>query len=328
MTSMRPSRLARAPVATTLAGGLCTSASPVFVGLAAVSASTAGFFRFSLSLPILVPLAFADRRGGTIRAHLNVATVAAGALLAGDVLLWNEAIADSGAGVATVIVNAQVIIVPLLAWTFLGERPGKFYALAMPFMLLGVGLASGVIGESSTGHDPTQGALLALGAAACYGVFVFLLRQTGDSEGDATVAPVLIVTAAAGLLTLTVAPLWHGLDFTPSITALAWLFALAATGQVIAYLLIAPALPRLSSSVGAALLVIQPVGSIVLATIVLGERPSALQLSGCVLVLAALYVAMLGSPAHQQRSSAHVEGATGSRQHQPGPTAGTSEGGS
>jgi drug/metabolite transporter (DMT)-like permease len=55
-------------------------------------------------------------------------------------------------------------------------------------------------------------------------------------------------------------------------------------------LLVAFGSPRLPPEVGAAVLLLTPVGSLVLGAVVLGERPSALQLVGCAVVLLTAYV--------------------------------------
>ena len=56
-------------------------------------------------------------------------------------------------------------------------------------------------------------------------------------------------------------------------------------------LLVALATPHLRPEVGAALLLLTPVGTLALAALVLDEHPSALQLVGCALVLASAYAA-------------------------------------
>jgi drug/metabolite transporter (DMT)-like permease len=58
---------------------------------------------------------------------------------------------------------------------------------------------------------------------------------------------------------------------------------------------------RLPAEVGAALLLLTPVGALVLGALVLGERPGVVQLVGCALILVAAYVASVrdrGTPAH------------------------------
>ena len=59
-----------------------------------------------------------------------------------------------------------------------------------------------------------------------------------------------------------------------------WLALLALTSQVIGWLLISVSLPRLPAALTSVLLLVQPIGAIVLAVLILGEDPSALQLGG------------------------------------------------
>src|SRR4051812_27543260 len=149
---------ARMPVPMMLAGAVCVALSSVFVPLAHVSTGTVTLFRSLLSMPLLVPMALSEARSTPARPpRARWMAPAAGVLLAGDILLWNQAIADSGAGIATVIVNAQVVLVPLLGWIFLRERPTAAFAVVVPIMLAGVALAGGVVGGGS-GRDPAQGA--------------------------------------------------------------------------------------------------------------------------------------------------------------------------
>jgi drug/metabolite transporter (DMT)-like permease len=289
------------PVPSLLAGAVCVALSSVFVPLTHESTATVTFFRSLLSLPLLIPLAISEARRAPARpARSRVMAPVAGLLLAGDILLWNEGIADSGAGIATVIVNAQVILVPLLGWIFLRERPGLRFAASIPVMLAGVAVAGGLVGGGASGRNPVQGAIFASVAALCYAGFLFLLRQASDA--DHVVVPVTESAATAGLVALAVGPFWHGLDLLPGWPAFGWLLAIALAGQVASYLLIAGALPRLQAGVGAALLLFQPIGSVLLGALILGERPSLLQYAGCAVVLVALYLAVIGS--HRDRAGA------------------------
>jgi drug/metabolite transporter (DMT)-like permease len=282
------------PVPALLAGAICVALSSVFVPLTHVSTGTVTFFRSLLSLPILIPLAISEaRRSPKQSTRSHVMALAAGVLLAGDILLWNEGIADSGAGIATVIVNAQVILVPLLGWIFLKERPGLRFAASVPVMLAGVALAGGLVGGGASGKNPAQGAIFASAAALCYAGFLFLLRQASDA--DHIVLPVTESAATSGLVALIVGPFWHGLNLLPGWPAFGWLVAIALAGQVASYLLIAGALPNLQAGVGAALLLLQPIGSVLLGALILSERPTPLQFAGCAIVLVALYLAIIGA---------------------------------
>jgi drug/metabolite transporter (DMT)-like permease len=67
---------------------------------------------------------------------------------------------------------------------------------------------------------------------------------------------------------------------------------------VLGWLLIASSLPRLPAALTSVTLTIQPVGSVLLGVVLLGEEPSALQLVGVVCILAGLVsVALRRAPA-------------------------------
>ena len=77
-------------------------------------------------------------------------------------------------------------------------------------------------------------------------------------------------------------------DLAPAWPSAGWLVLLALTSQVLGWLLISISLPRLPAALTSMILTIQPVGSVVLGIVLLGESPSALQLCGAACILAGL----------------------------------------
>jgi drug/metabolite transporter (DMT)-like permease len=284
------------------AGALCTAWMPIFIALASVSTGTVAMFRFLLALPVLGPLARVEDRHAPPRSRsARLWAFGAGILLGADVLCWNQAIIESGAGIATVIANAQVVFLPLLAFAFTAERPTRRYLATLPLLVIGVALAGGLMDPDAFGRDPVAGALLALAAAALYAGYLFLLREF--SGGANLIGPVADATVGALLASVLGGLAWHGIDVTPGWEAFGWLLAVALTGQVAGWLLIGAALPRLSASAGASLLLLQPTAAVALGAIVLDERPSALQLLGCVVVLVGVYL-VAGSRSERERRPA------------------------
>ena len=84
---------------------------------------------------------------------------------------------------------------------------------------------------------------------------------------------------------------------------------LAITSQVLGWLLITTSLPRLPAAMTSVLLTVQPVGSVALAALILGESPSPLQLLGVALIVAALLTA-----GRARGSSALADGAALARE--------------
>jgi len=293
------------PVAAASAGAACISSSAVLMKLAGASPSLTALGRCAFALPVLGALALAERRRGAppLPSRSRWLARLAGVFLAADLILWSHAIDAIGAGLGTVVTNLQVVIISLLAWVFLGERPRRSLVLAAPVMLAGLVLVGGLAGAGGTrayGTDPSLGVAYGMGVAVLYAIYILTLRQAtsadpGTGPRPAVAAPLLEATAGAVAASAVLGFVLHDFRLGPAWPALGWLALLALTSQVIGWMLITVSMPRLPASMIGALLLIQPAGSVALAYIFLGERPSALQLAGVVLVLAGVFVAVSGN---------------------------------
>jgi drug/metabolite transporter (DMT)-like permease len=83
------------------------------------------------------------------------------------------------------------------------------------------------------------------------------------------------------------------LDLTPPLQSLFWLAVLGLTSQSLGYLFISISLPRLPAVVTSLILLVQPVVSVGLSMVLLGERPSPAQLAGVGLVVGGIAVATI-----------------------------------
>jgi len=256
-----------------------------------VSPSTAAVFRCGYALPVLGLLALGERRrfGRPPPRHWRYAVIA-GTFFAADLILWHHAIGDVGAGLATTLANLQVVLVALAAWVFLSERPSRNVALAVPLVFGGAVLISGVIGDDAYGEDPALGALFGVLTAVAYTGFLLVLRHAGrDLRRPA--GPLFEATLVATVVAIAAGALLGEVDLVPSWPAHGWLLTLALTSQVLGWLLIAVALPRLPASLTSIVLTVQPVGSVVLGIILLGEDPAPVQLVGVVVIVAGIVIA-------------------------------------
>lgn len=141
------------PILLAAMGAACISASAVLIKLADTGTARVAFYRCLLAVPVLAALAVMERRRHEPRqlaAHRNA--ILAGLFLAIDLVLWNHAIAEVGAGIATVLGNLQVLFVAVAAWALFRERPGRRFLLALPVVLAGVVLVSGLAGRASGGR--------------------------------------------------------------------------------------------------------------------------------------------------------------------------------
>ncbi|HZU39701.1 MAG TPA: DMT family transporter, partial [Solirubrobacteraceae bacterium] len=215
------------------------------------------------------------------------AAIAAGVFFAADLILWHHSIEDVGAGLATVLANIQVVLVPLVAWALLAERPSRRVLVAVGVALGGVLLISGVLERGAYGHDPGRGAVFGLAAGVAYVGFLLLLRRGGvDLRRPA--GPLFDATAVATVVSVVAGLAVGDAHLVPSWPGAGWLVTLALTSQVAGWLLITVSLPRLPAALTSLLLCVQPIGSVLLGALIFGEAPSTLQALGVAVVLGAL----------------------------------------
>jgi len=268
-----------------LAGVLSISFSAIFVRLASVSPVTATFFRAAYAVPVLA-VVWALRRSGDRRSGRERAlAVASGLILAIDLTLWHESIALIGAGLGTVIANVQVVFIALAGWVLYGERPTGRTAAIVAVVLAGVALTSGLARHDAYGSAPVAGAIVGVVAGVCYAAFILMFRAANQSLAP-TSGPLLDSTlgTAAGALALVF--LDPHFSIVPAWPAHLWLVLLALVSQVVGWLLIATALPRLPMLETSVMLLGQPVLAVIWGVLFFAETLSPLQWVGAVVVLA------------------------------------------
>lgn len=282
------------PVLAAAGGAACIAASATLVRLADVAPATAATFRCLYALPVLGLLMLReDRRYGRRPARQRWIAAGAGVFFAVDLVLWHHAIAAVGAGIATVLGNLQVVIVGFVAWWLLGEKPSGRLVAAVPVVLVGVLLISGVVGADAYGENPGLGVLFGVGTSIAYAGFLLVLRH-GARDLRRLAGPLFDATAVAAVVSALLGPVSGGLDLVPSWPAHGWLVLLALSAQVLGWLLISVSLPRVPAALTSVILLLQPVASVLLAAAVIDERPSPAQLVGCVIVLAGVVAATAG----------------------------------
>ncbi|MDH4333794.1 MAG: DMT family transporter [Chloroflexota bacterium] len=300
MTAPPPARtwnpfaaLAHRPVLAAVLGAMSIAFSGVLVRLADVEPATAAIFRCVYALPALGLIALAERRafGPRPAAQVRLALLA-GIFFALDLVVWHHTIGLVGAGLATVLGNTQVVIVAVLAWSLLGERPPRRTLLALPVVLGGVVLISGVIGTGAYGANPGLGVILGLFTGLAYAGFLMVLRR-GNADLRRPAGPLFDATLVGAVASLAIGLPLGEVNLIPSWPAHGWLLALAISSQVVGWLLISVSLPRLPSALTSVLLTLQPVGSVLLAMVLLSESPSAIQLIGAGTILVGLLLATL-----------------------------------
>jgi drug/metabolite transporter (DMT)-like permease len=242
-----------------------------------------------------------QRRNGPRSLTRRGCAFLAGIFLAVDLVLFNHTITDSGASVSTVIGSLYVPIVAVLAWVVLRERPSRRYLLTLPVVMVGIVLASGIVGGSGTGLRPGAGLAYAAAANVAYACYLLILRHAaGDTRHVA--GQVFDATAGATAGTLLFGLAFGGLQLAVPWHTFGWLLLLALVVQIAGWLLITSSLPRLPAALSSMLLLLQPALAMLLAAIILDQRPTAVQLIGAAMTcFGVARAALTQGHGHRQR---------------------------
>jgi len=269
-------------------GALVIAFSAILVDLADVAPATAAVYRCAYALPVLGAMAWWEhRRFGPRSARERWLAAAAGLLFAVDIMVWHYAIKDVGAGLATVLGNLQVVIVPFLALALLGEKVPRRILAALAPVCGGVLLVSGALEHGAYGVNPARGALLGIATGVAYSAYLLVQRQ-GSMDLRRPAGALFEMSLVAAAISLGFGLVIGVDDLAPTWPSAGWLITLALTSQVVGWLLITFSLPRLPAALTSMILTIQPVGSVVLGIVLLREDPTVLQLAGAACILAGL----------------------------------------
>ena len=284
-----------------VAAAVLISFSAIFIRLADVSASTAAFFRPAYALPLIALLYALTKGSDTRTGRERLITIAAGGLMGLSFTLWNYAIGYVGAGLATVLGNTQVVFVGLFAWLVFRERPPAATVLAVPLVLGGVVLTTGIGRPDAYGDEPLLGVLFGVVNALSYTAFLLIFRRTarGLRRPSGPLLDATLGAAVAGLLLgLATDPAF---DLRPVWPAHGWLLLLAIGSQTIAWWAILTVLPRLPALDTSVILLVQPMLTVVWGWLLFAERLSAFQWAGVAAVLAGVALVMIAGAVGRAR---------------------------
>jgi drug/metabolite transporter (DMT)-like permease len=232
--------------------------------------------RFAVAGALLTLVMLATRRPWPRGRTLAVAILMGAIGYVGQAVCYFAALNHASAGLVALLLYAYPTLVCLLAAAFLHERltPRRMFLLAVSFA--GIALTLG------GGHGTPTGIMLGLGAALFYSVYIVVgARVLGATDAIASTTVVCLSAAA----TLIVASLFSEPHFPA--TARGWvpIAAIAVISTVVAIIAFFAGLKRVGPAIASIASTLEPVVTVVLAWLVLGESLSAIQLGGGALVL-------------------------------------------
>lgn len=191
-----------------LLGTLFLSGTPLWVKASNMDPATQAFLRVFLGFLLLLPLGLNEIRTKQALPRKGIMlAVASGLFLGIDFVAWNYSIFLIGSGVAAILLNLQVVIVPMLTAVIDKFRLPKSFAIILPIMIVGVLFTGGVFEPSDAFGGPEMvsgiktsviGTAAGLTSGICYSFYLYLSRKASTSapRKDLYVQPMMYTMLA------------------------------------------------------------------------------------------------------------------------------------
>lgn len=271
-------------------GAMLISTTAIFVKWAEVAPSVSAFKGMLFGGLMLWCLLRIERKWHPVAAKDLAWLILPDAAFAVDLLFWHRSIAAVGPGLATLLANFQVFIMAAAGVIFFRERLSFGFCSGLVFALLGLCL---LIGPSwhEVGIDYRVGVLFGLLTGLAYAAYLLSMRYVQNLRVLRSPRQLLCTCSLLSALLLAAEVLFEGSSFTiPNLQSWVALLSLGLVGQVLGWVLIVRAMPKLPASLVGLLLLLQPSLSFLLDVLLFGRWTSGIEWLGFSLSLAGIFV--------------------------------------
>jgi drug/metabolite transporter (DMT)-like permease len=273
-----------------LCGAFMISFSPVFVKLAHVGPTAAGFYRTFIGAVFLLILV--GIRGEALWRGVRPFAMACGCglLFALDLSFWHRSIHYIGPGLATIMGNFQVFFLAAFGIAVFREKPDWRFILAVPLALLGLFMLVGP-DWNSLDRNYRLGLLCGLVTAVTYAFYVLLLQKSQSDTRRLSATANLAVISLATALIMGAESHVLGEGFRIPDAQSAWaLLAYGVICQALGWVIISRALVKIPASRAGLILLLQPTLAFVWDVFFFSRPTGGLDVLGAMLALGAIYL--------------------------------------
>jgi len=264
-----------------LAGIVCIAWSAIFVRWTDIPGAASAFYRMLVPALVLLPTHFMERERSPVSAKTLGIIAFGGLFFALDLALYNTAILKTSAANATLLGNNTPIVVGLMSWLVFRKRPSAGFWLGLLMAVTG----TSVIVWADLGKHVHFGVgdLMALGAAACFAVYLMVTERVRTTTGTMVFLRLAMIASTLALLVIN---LVLGISLRVPHGRTLWaVLGLGLISQLAGYLALTYALGHLPATITSVTLLTQGPLTALLAALLLAEPLSLAQILGGALVL-------------------------------------------
>ncbi len=276
-------------------GAIMISFSAVFVKLVHVPPTTSGFYRVFFGGLILLVFMLLRRERLSLKPRALLVLTLAAFFFALDLFLWHRSILYIGPGIATLLANFQVFVLAAVGVLFLHEKLTLPQWLAILLAMAGLVLLVGA-DWAHVSPEYRYGVVLSLLAAVSYAGYLLALRSSRSGAAGSSPYAVITVVSLITAAILAVSMGVEGASFAiPSWADGGWLLLYGLVPQVLGWVLISSSMSKVGASQVGLVLLLQPACAFIWDGVFFGRRFSAVEISGAVITLVAIYLGTLKS---------------------------------
>jgi drug/metabolite transporter (DMT)-like permease len=273
-----------------VAGAFLISFSAVFVKLAHVGPTAAGFYRVFWGTVILLPIVLLRKEKLWCGWASFALAMACGILFALDLGWWHRSINYVGPGLATILGNFQVFCLAAVGIFLFKEKINWQFAVSIPLAMLGLFLLVG-FEWNQLGSEYKWGVVFGLLTAVAYASFVLVLRKSRSSSPRFSTAVNLFWISAATAFALGLGVSIEGESLgIPDGQSWVALIAYGGVSQVAGWLIITRAIPHVAASRIGLILLLQPTLTFVWDMLFFKRPTTPIEIGGAVIALCAIYL--------------------------------------
>jgi len=273
-----------------LAGATMISFSPVFVKLAHIGPTVAGFYRnlFGGVFLLIVVIARGDPLWKGRRPFLLA--VACAIFFAADLSFWHRAILHIGPGLATMMGNLQVFFLAAFGILIFKEKIDWKFLVSVPLALMGLFILVGVDWQQLD-RGYRHGVLFGVATAVTYAGYLLIIQksQSGSMRlsAAANLAVISLFTAAImGVESRTIAESFR----IPDVQSWLSMIAYGVLCQGLGWIVISRGLVKVEASRAGLILLLQPTLAFLWDVLLFSRPTDGQDFFGALLTLAAIYL--------------------------------------
>ena len=263
-----------------------------FAYAAGANPITTLWLRFGIAAVVMTVIMLV-RRMPFPRGRVLLGLVLMGALgYAGLSLAYFTALTMASAGLVALLLYLYPALVMVLSVIFLREHLSRVKVEVLFLALVGTTLTTGLVGGASA-----LGIFLGIVAALLYAIYILVGSHVVHQAGPIASSTIVMISAATSYSGMVII---HGPALPQSMSGWAAVVAIALVSTVLAFVTFFAGLKLVGPITASTLSTLEPVVTVGLAAVVLGETMDLLQLCGGVLILLAA-ITLIRSETRQQR---------------------------